>query len=105
MTVGQWLYIWTAEYLGAVKPRTADHYKGVVRSRIKPGLGAIKLDALTPHTIQSYYNGLSKEGLAPKTVKIHTGYYTKLCSRPFPTAISRPIQQIPVSSPVLFGAS
>lgn len=69
MTVGQWLDIWTAEYLGAVKPRTVDHYKGVVRSRINPGLGAIKLDALTPHTIQSYYNGLSKEGLAPKTVK------------------------------------
>ncbi len=69
MTVAQWLDIWTAEYLGAVKPRTVDHYKGVVRSRIKPGLGAIKLDALTPHTIQSYYNGLSKEGLAPKTVK------------------------------------
>ena len=69
MTVGQWLDIWTTEYLGAVKPRTVDHYKGVVRSRIKPGLGAIKLDALTPHTIQSYYNGLSKEGLAPKTVK------------------------------------
>lgn len=69
MTVGQWLDIWTAEYLGAVKPRTVDHYKGVVRSRIKPGLGAIKLDALTPHTIQSYYNSLSKEGLAPKTVK------------------------------------
>ena len=69
MTVGQWLDIWTTECLGAVKPRTVDHYKGVVRSRIKPGLGAIKLDALTPHTIQSYYNGLSKEGLAPKTVK------------------------------------
>ena len=69
MTVGQWLDIWTTEYLGAVKPRTVDHCKGVVRSRIKPGLGAIKLDALTPHTIQSYYNGLSKEGLAPKTVK------------------------------------
>lgn len=67
--MAQWLDIWTLEYLGAVKPRTVDHYKGVVRSRIKPGLGAIKLDALTPHTIQSYYNGLSKEGLAPKTVK------------------------------------
>lgn len=28
-----------------------------------------ELEALTPHTIQSYYNGLTKEGLAPKTVK------------------------------------
>ena len=69
MTVGQWLDIWTTEYLGGVKPRTVDNYKGVVRSRIKPGLGAVKLDTLTPHTIQSYYNGLTKEGLAPKTVK------------------------------------
>lgn len=69
MTVEQWLDIWTAEYLGGVKPRTVDNYKGVVKARIKPGLGAVKLEALTPHTIQSYYNGLSKEGLAPKTVK------------------------------------
>ena len=69
MTVGQWLDIWTAEYLGGVKPRTVDNYKGVVKSRIKPGLGAVKLEALTPHTIQNYYNVLSKEGLAPKTVK------------------------------------
>ncbi len=69
MTVGQWLDIWTAEYLGAVKPRTVDLYKGVAKSRIKPGLGAVKLETLTPHTVQSYYNGLSKEGLAPKTVK------------------------------------
>lgn len=69
MTVEQWLDIWTAEYLGGVKPRTVDNYKGVVNARIKPGLGAVKLESLTPHTIQSYYNGLSKEGLAPKTVK------------------------------------
>ena len=69
MTVGQWLDIWTAEYLGGVKPRTKDNYQGVVKFRIKPGLGAVKLDALTPHTIQGYYNGLTKEGLAPKTVK------------------------------------
>lgn len=69
MTVGQWLDIWTAEYLGAVKPRTVDLYKGVVKARIQPGLGAVKLETLTPHTVQSYYNGLSKEGLAPKTVK------------------------------------
>lgn len=69
MTVAQWLDIWTAEYLGAVKPRTVDNYKGVVKARIKPGLGAVKLDALNPHTIQSYYNGLTKEGLAPKSVK------------------------------------
>ena len=69
MTIGQWLDIWVCEYLGGVKPRTVDNYKGVVNHRIKPGLGAIKLDALNPHTVQNYYNVLTKEGLAPKTVK------------------------------------
>lgn len=74
MTVGQWMDIWTAEYLGAVKPRTVDLYRGVVKSRIKPGLGAVKLESLTPHIVQSFYNAISKpqngtEGLAPKTIR------------------------------------
>lgn len=74
MTVAQWLDIWTAEYLGAVKPRTVDSYKAIVKTHLKPGLGAIKLDTLAAHTIQSFYNGLStpsesREPLSPKTVK------------------------------------
>ena len=77
MTVGQWMDIWVAEYLGGVKPRTVDNYKGVVNHRIKPGLGAVKLDALNPHTVQNYYNGLTKEGLAPKTVKNVHGIFHK----------------------------
>ncbi|MBR7122272.1 MAG: site-specific integrase [Oscillospiraceae bacterium] len=77
MTVGQWMDIWVSEYLGGVKPRTADNYKGVVNHRIKPGLGAVKLDALNPHAVQNYYNGLTKEGLAPKTVKNVHGIFHK----------------------------
>lgn len=74
MTVGQWLDIWTAEYLGGVKPRTVNLYKGVVEARIKPGVGAVKLDSLNPHNVQSFYNAISKTeknpgGLAPKTVR------------------------------------
>lgn len=74
MTVGQWLDIWTAEYLGAVKPRTVDSYKAIVKTHLKPGLGAIKLDTLAAHTIQTFYNSLSapsegRESLSPKTVK------------------------------------
>ena len=60
LTVAQWLDIWTGEYLSAVKPRTADLYKGVVNARIKPGLGALKLEGLTPHVIQTYCNDLSR---------------------------------------------
>ena len=74
MTVGQWLDIWQAEYLGAVKPRTVDSYKATIRTHLKPGLGAIKLESLAAHTIQSFYNSLSsprgdREPLSAKSVK------------------------------------
>jgi integrase len=74
MTVAQWLDIWTAEYLGGVKPSTAHSYRVTVKNHLKPGLGAIKLESLAAHTIQNLYNSLSKpsedkEPLSPKTVK------------------------------------
>lgn len=74
MTVAQWLDIWAAEYLGNVKPFTVRSYSDQVRNHIKPALGAVKLEALNTHTIQSFYNSLGverdgKPGLSPKTVK------------------------------------
>lgn len=74
MTVAQWLDIWTAEYLGAVKPSTVTSYKATVNTHLKPGLGAIQLEALTAHTIQGLYNRLGgnntgSKALSPKTVK------------------------------------
>ena len=74
MTVGQWLDIWTADYMGGVKPSTAFLYGEQIRLYIKPALGAVKLEALNTHTIQGFYNGLSieREGgkaLSPKSVK------------------------------------
>lgn len=74
MTVGEWLDIWEKEYLGGVKPATVCAYKATVRTHLKPGLGAIRLEALTTHTIQGFYNGLceeakGEEALSPKTIK------------------------------------
>lgn len=71
MTVSEWLDIWEKEYLGGVKPATVCAYKATIKNHLKPNLGAIKLEALTPHTIQGFYNGLTTEesGLSPKTVK------------------------------------
>lgn len=74
LTVGQWLDIWTAEYLGNVKPATAFLYNQQIRLHIKPRLGAIKLDTLTTPTIQSFYNALlverdDKPGLSEKSVR------------------------------------
>ena len=74
MTVGEWLDIWTAEYLGDVKPRTADSYKTTVRVHLKPAFGAVRLSALRAHEIQALYNRLQngtggKDGLSPKSIK------------------------------------
>ena len=49
-------------------------FKSDIKNHIKPNLGAIKLDALTPHAIQGFYNSLriAEEGqapLSPKTIK------------------------------------
>lgn len=74
MTVAQWLDIWTAEYLGAVKPATVSSYKTIINTHLKPGLGAIKLENLTPHTIQGFYNSLT---VSPKTTKNIHGVFHK----------------------------
>lgn len=69
MTVGEWLDIWHKEYLGAVKPHTVAHYGSHIQNHLKPSIGALKLSALQPHTIQNLYNKLQEEGLSPKTIK------------------------------------
>jgi len=73
-TVGQWLDIWLAEWLGNVKPLTVTSYKMQVRVHLKPAMGAVKLSALNADTIQAFYNTLEKgkegkAGLSPKTIK------------------------------------
>ena len=74
MTVGQWLDIWAAGYLGGVKPSTAFLYGEQIRLHIKPALGSVKLEALNAHTIQEFYNSLGaeregKRSLSPKSIK------------------------------------
>ncbi|MDR0325096.1 MAG: site-specific integrase [Oscillospiraceae bacterium] len=70
LTVSQWLDIWTAEYLGEVKPRTVESYTAACRLYLKPELGRVKLSALSTHTIQTAINKYYRDkGLSPKTVK------------------------------------
>ena len=71
LTVAQWLEIWQKAYLGGVKPDTQASYRGIIKNHLVPGLGAVRLDQLDPHTIQTYINGLTaqEKPLSPKTVK------------------------------------
>ena len=53
-TLGQWLDIWEKTYRGGVKPRTRQIYADNIRLHIKPALGAVRLEALNTHEIQSF---------------------------------------------------
>lgn len=68
MTLGEWLDIWAKDYLVGVKESTAYTYKTAIKNHIKPAMGAIRLDALNPHTIQSFYNSKTETHSA-KTIK------------------------------------
>lgn len=68
MTVGQWLDIWAAEYLGNLKANTVRVYTLNISKHIKPALGAIKLSELRPHMVQAFINGL--DSLSPASVRL-----------------------------------
>ncbi len=74
MTVGQWMDLWSDNYLGGVKDSTYAAYDATIRTHIKPGLGAIRIDSLDTHMVQSFYNSLRepterRDAVSPKTVK------------------------------------
>ena len=74
MTVGQWLDTWQREYLANVKPSTVSSYEATIRNHLQPGLGALRLDSLTTHDIQEFYNSLhslteNRNALSSKTIK------------------------------------
>ena len=74
LTVGQWLDIWVETYTINCKTRTKNTYKSDIRLHIKPAMGAIPLEALNAHTIQTFYNdlvqGKAKDNpLSSKTVR------------------------------------
>ena len=69
LTVGAWLDVWHAEYLGNVKPATVVSYAQQVKNYIKPAVGAVKLSSLQSAPIQKLYNDLQRSGLSPKTIK------------------------------------
>ena len=71
MTVAVWLSVWLEEFLGDVKPRTQELYRGTVNNRIVPALGAVKLSELKTAAIQKFYNdcGRGSAPLSAKTVR------------------------------------
>ena len=71
VTVGEWLDIWAKDYLGGVRPRTADSYQSIIKHHLKPGLGAIRLEELNTPTVQHLYNSLARKYSAKTMLCIH----------------------------------
>ena len=73
-TLGDYLDQWLAE---VAKPRvrewTYSGYEVHIRRHIKPTLGRIPLDRLTPQHVQALLNKKLREGLKPKTVRYLRG--------------------------------
>lgn len=81
ISLGEWLDNWADTYLVNVKPRTVESYKCQIENHLKPGLGSVKLENLTPDMIQKFYNslwrGAGNAGLSPKSVKVVHGVLHK----------------------------
>ena len=74
MTVGEWMDAWPKQYLGGVKESTVAAYMATIRTHIKPGIGAVRIDALDTNLVQNFYNRLreptkDRDAVSPKTVK------------------------------------
>jgi integrase len=54
LTVGQWLDVWLAEIKGfdGTRPRTLTLYKGLAERYVKPVIGRVRLDKLSPAHVQ-----------------------------------------------------
>src|SRR5665213_3091774 len=70
-TFGKLLDLWLAkvEDLGRTQS-TLESYRIHVRKHIRPALGDVRLDKLTAHKLDEYFQSLSAKGLAPATVKL-----------------------------------
>ena len=64
-----WLDTWIKEYLTGLAPLTVSAYESNCRNYIKPELGHMRLDAITPAIMQKFINRLVMKGLSPKTIK------------------------------------
>jgi integrase len=80
LTVGQWLDEWLK--MAIRPPRCAQNtyrtYCGIVEKHLKPGLGHVLLQRLTPLQVERYYADLK---LSPRTIAMHHAILTTALNR------------------------
>jgi integrase len=79
-TVGQWLDAWLSEIKGfdGTRPRTLTLYKGLAERYVKPVIGGVRLDKLTPAHVQRLVmetrNSQTSRGTAPSASTLRHVY-------------------------------
>ena len=71
LTAAEWLNTGSSKYTASWKPLTVSNYSKQIKKHLIPRLGAAKLEDLDTHTIQLFYNSLTRSGLTPKDVRFH----------------------------------
>ena len=72
--MGDFLDNWLAEVVQpSVRLWTYRGYEVHVRLHIKPTLGRLKLEELTPLDVQRWMNGKLRDGLSPKSIRYMRG--------------------------------
>lgn len=68
MTVGALLDLWLTAQHGRVKTSTYTYYESRVRHHLRPRFGAMKLDRLTPATVQRVYARMADDGCSASII-------------------------------------
>ena len=71
MTVGEWLDIWLSDYMTHASELTIIKYRGIVNKYIKPELGDLKMEKLSPLHVQRMVKSMQKE-LEPGSIQNYT---------------------------------
>jgi len=69
-TFGDYLDEWLPSIRDGVKPSTHDRYVKTVRLYVRPHLGHVRLQAVTPTLINAMYNQMAERGLSASTRRL-----------------------------------
>ena len=69
LTTGEWLDIWIRDYQSHTTGRTVETYKHVIKRRLKPSFGEVKLTDLSAIHVRRMVNAMKAEGRAASTIR------------------------------------
>lgn len=99
VTVGEWLTVWLEAHRGTLKPSTAASYEDKIECYLRPRIGSVKLQELSPARLSKLWTELHERGgkdgapLSPRTVEFARAVLRKACAD---AIVERLIQVNPV---------